>query len=379
MNVKTAIFLPVFITLPLLTGCNDETVPPVDDTKRVVDHVYPSPSGPYRVGTLDFDLTDYREDTLNPVSGEMRKLHIKVYYPSNTESAEYEKYFDEGGHQVEYLSSVRPPNAPIHPKQHDLNEMLSWSVNNAEVAEIDQGWPVLFYSHGSMLFEKDNVELLEELASQGFAVVAINHTFASGLAVFNNGTTVKGYIPEGANDINTDKGFAYFNGVAVPQITQDVLTTYQWLLWNQWRFQYQLDTSKVGALGYSLGGSAAMNSCKAITECVAAANMDGIILGDVAESPMNKPLMLMQAANHNLSEGYKANQSDTYLVSVADTNHNDFTDQSRWAVGFPSGIGANDIHDIVQTSMTGFFSHYLKDKELVFSEHINVSIQRKEN
>lgn len=379
MNVNTAIFLPFFIALPLLTGCDDETVSPVEDIKRVVDHVYPSPSGIYRVGTQEFDLIDYREDTLNPISGEMRKLHIKVYYPSDTESDQYEKYFDDGGYQVEYLSSFRPPNAPVHPQQHDLNKMLSWSVKNADLAEIDQGWPILFYSHGSMLLEKDNVELLEDLASQGFAVVAINHTFASGISVFNDGTTVNGYIPEGSHDVNTDKGKAYFNGVVAPQITQDVFTTYQWLLWNQWRFQYQLDTSKIGALGYSLGGSAAMNSCKAITACVAAANMDGIILGGVAESPMNKPLMLLQAADHNLSEGYEANQSDTYLVSVAGTSHRDFTDQSRWSVGLPSGIGANDIHDIVQTSMSGFFSHYLKDKELILSEHPNVSIVRKDD
>ncbi len=107
--------------------------------------------------------------------------------------------------------------------------------------------------------------------------------------------------------------------------------------------------------------------------------MDGIILGGVAESPMNKPLMLLQAADHNLSEGYEANQSDTYLVFVAGTSHRDFTDQSRWSVGLPSGIGANDIHDIVQTSMSGFFSHYLKDKELILSEHPNVSIVRKDD
>lgn len=90
MNVNTAIFLPFFIALPLLTGCDDETVSPVEDIKRVVDHVYPSPSGIYRVGTQEFDLIDYREDTLNPISGEMRKLHIKVYYPSDTESEQYE-------------------------------------------------------------------------------------------------------------------------------------------------------------------------------------------------------------------------------------------------------------------------------------------------
>lgn len=111
----------------------------------------------------------------------------------------------------------------------------------------------MFYSHGFGLFEADNTELLEELTSQGFVVVAINHTYLSGITTFENGKTASVYLPSGKDNVSEPEGRAYFDQVVAPQISQDVLTVYQWLLWNQWRLDYEVDVSKVGMLGYSLG------------------------------------------------------------------------------------------------------------------------------
>ncbi|CCN73608.1 alpha/beta hydrolase fold domain-containing protein [Vibrio nigripulchritudo] len=365
---------------PLLTACDDDFTLPIDDTKKDGIHVYPSPSGEHAVGIKSFDVIDYRRDTVSPVPGESRKLHIKVYYPTDSESRNYQGYFDKWGNQVAYLESQRPADAPIHPLQHELSSMLSWSISNAEVADNEgAGWPILFYSHGFGLFEADNTELLEELTSQGFVVVAINHTYLSGITTFKNGKTANVYLPPGKDNVSEPEGRAYFDQVVAPQISQDVLTVYQWLLWNQWRLDYEVDVSKVGMLGYSLGGSAAMNACQRLSVCQAASNMDGMLLGNVANHPLNKPLLLLESGDQfaQLGNAYNANQAESHLLTIANSQHNDFTDQNRWIVGYPSAVEPDTMHRSVKESMVSFFLNQLEGRELVFPDIGGVTVVSK--
>ncbi|MFH6954891.1 hypothetical protein ACHSBP_17485 [Pseudoalteromonas sp. XMcav1-K] len=374
MNYKTLIALCLSL---LLIACDSDDA--LFDNPST-QHVYPAPSGQYRVGIMEFDITDYREDKLAPELGEQRKFTVRVHYPSQLRSTLYHPYFDKWQHQVDYLSAQRPQDAPIHPRQHELQSMLSWSNSKAPIAyHQENGWPVLFYSHGLGLFNADNTELQEELASHGFAVVSINHTYLAGVTSFQNGEQKGLFLPSGKHDVQTPAGRAYFDNNVAPEIAKDVLAAYQWLTQESWQFEHQLNLNNVGMLGFSLGASAAMNACQQLLVCKAAANMDGIVLGDVALYPLNKPLLLFRSENpfSQLEPIYHANQNDSILVSIHGSQHNDFTDQNRWIVGYPSEVDKNTMHNIVKQHMQRFFSHFLKAQPLVLAEFEGVSIQQK--
>ncbi|UIP29760.1 hypothetical protein [Photobacterium sp. TLY01] len=376
MMFKQLCNIALITMLAGLTGCDSDDN---DSKKTVYTHVYPSPSGPYRVGVTSFDILDAGPDSMSPIPNQTRRLPVKVYYPTKQKNGTYQPYFDQWGHQVGYLERVRPKNVPVHPNQFDLDKLTSWSQAHVAIAKATsgRGWPILFYSHGAHLFEVDNTELLEDLASRGYVVVSINHPYISGVASFQDGSSVGTYLPSDAKDVGTDKGFAYFNQVVAPQITHDVTAVYQWLSGHSERFDDQLDESRIGTLGYSLGGSAAMNSCAEMPDCVASINMDGLLLGNVRTQPLNKPLLLLQTPKQVLAQAFEDNGHETYLLTVANTNHRDFMDQNRWVVGYRSGIEGDRIHAIVKQSVGTFFDHYLNNTQIEWPESDAVTIQVK--
>lgn len=382
--------VPILVLLLIFCGCGTDTsdfeyeLPSVLDTPHMpvqsVSHVYPEPTGSHKVGVQEFDVLSYHQDALSPVPGELRNLHIKVFYPSDTSSTNYKNYFDSWGNQVAYLTQLRPENMPIHPQQHELSTMSSWSIDRARIADNNgELWPVLFYSHGMGLFEVDNTELLEQLASSGFFVISINHTYVSGITTFENGETSRVYFPEGKGDVQTEAGRLYFDNVIAPQIAQDVLLVHQWLSWHQGRFDYRIDVSNVGMLGFSLGASAAMNACQQLNICKAAANLDGIVLGPVATEPLNKPLLLMRSQDpfSNLQQTYLDNMAESHLISIANSQHNDFTDQGRWIVGYPARVHPDIMHDVVKTSVVRFFASQLNNRQFSLPQWEGVTVVSK--
>ncbi|KZN53640.1 hypothetical protein N474_20115 [Pseudoalteromonas luteoviolacea CPMOR-2] len=379
---------PSLLLIQLVSACgnnNQITEPNIHyDTVKKVDtnfsHHYPAPTGDFRVGVKELDIQSYHEDIVSPNFGELRNLHIKIFYPSHTQSTKYQAYFNKWGDQQSYLESMRPANAPIHPEQHLLSDMLSWSVANAPVALNENvGWPILYYSHGLGLFEIDNTELLESLASHGFVVVAINHTYLSGVTTFDSGKTAHLYLPEGKQDVTMPAGRVYFDNTVALQIGQDVTTVHEWLLWNQWSLEDQVNLHNVGTLGFSLGGSAAMNGCQQLDNCKAAANMDGIVLGHVAKSPLNKPLLLLSADQPfaQLDKVFEANQATTHMVTIAGSEHNDFTDQNRWIIGTATAIEADKIHRVVKQSMVRFFKANLENQTFTLPKEEGIKVLSK--
>ena len=64
------------------------------------------------------------------------------------------------------------------------------SVTNAPVAEAKSEYPVLIFSHGRTGLPEINTIRAEELASQGYVVVAINHTYDSRVNILPDGRVI---------------------------------------------------------------------------------------------------------------------------------------------------------------------------------------------
>ena len=70
-----------------------------------------------------------------------------------------------------------------------LRGVRTHAFEDAPLAVGRKRWPVVLFSHG-MSWPVDNYQsLLEDLASRGFVVVAVEHTYAAELTEFPDGRT----------------------------------------------------------------------------------------------------------------------------------------------------------------------------------------------
>ncbi|MFV9493713.1 hypothetical protein ACNUI5_18450 [Pseudomonas aeruginosa] len=136
----------------------------------------PAPSGPYAVGVRDFELDDpSRPGLLGAPAGQPRRLLVRAWYPARPiAGAAPRHYFDPD----EARSTARGFGEILGfpPLLAYLKHLRTNSYPDAPLRDDSARLPVVFYSHGYSAFAGGNWTLMEELASHGYAVYAIQHS-----------------------------------------------------------------------------------------------------------------------------------------------------------------------------------------------------------
>jgi pimeloyl-ACP methyl ester carboxylesterase len=83
------------------------------------------------------------------------------------------------------------------------------------------------------------------------------------------------------------------------------------------KFTSHLDLSRVGVVGHSFGGAAALKFCHEDSRCQAVIDMDGAAHGNVIETGVDRPLMIL-LSDHSRESGLEADQIMSDLRSVRD-------------------------------------------------------------
>ena len=127
----------------------------------------PPPTGPYRVGVRNLQVTDHsRKDLFAPL--EDRKLMISIFYPTN-----------ESASPSDLPTYISPIVASIFEEQHPLpNNSLATVIANAKpnAIPIPLNHPKrLLFSHGGGTSRLIHTALLEDLASYGYIAISIDH------------------------------------------------------------------------------------------------------------------------------------------------------------------------------------------------------------
>ncbi|MBC8100718.1 MAG: hypothetical protein H7Y11_14855, partial [Armatimonadetes bacterium] len=156
------------------------------------------------------------------------------------------------------------------------------------------------FSHGLVGLRMQNSTTLQELASWGYVVVALDHTDAAAVTVFPDGEARFfdmqrfdiTYIDDEqyARQIN-DQLFPVW--VADQRFVYDMLET--WMS-NDPLLAGKLDLTQIGSLGHSFGGATALEVCRIDPRCRAAVNLDGGLYGNMVTMPAVRPLLLMSSA-----------------------------------------------------------------------------------
>ena len=340
---------------------------------------FPAPSGPYQVGTTIYELSDTSRKELYSGKDEARRFQIQVWYPSDVTPTDVRapwmaradvftpvisEYFGFPSFFLDHLALVKVP-----------------AFEGSKVASTDIGFPVILYSHGWNGFDAISTVQAVQLASHGYVVVGMQHTYGALITVFNDGTVAKNYpdaLPNGAPDNEYDIAahklaiqWAGDLGYALDYLTDqnnDLSSL----------FYGSLDLSRIGVYGHSTGGGAAIQFCGTDQRCKALLGQDPFmrpVSAEVLESGVSQPSFFMfsevwaddtDSRNNRLFNPFYARSVETHgALFIAGTGHFDFFDIPLLSplapqLGLKGPINGKRVTVIINDYLLSFFDMTLR-------------------
>lgn len=321
----------VAAALTLITGAAGIAVaaPDVPSTGAVTLSL-PAPTGRYPVGVTELQLTD--ANRVDPWDGSRREVLAQIWYPAQDPTLAPAAWMPPGGREAQaaYLTELGVP-------------ANSWSLAPSssypdQPARADIGrFPVLLNSPGMGDTTGWSTAQAEDLASHGYVVVAINHTHEAFAVHFPDGRVERTVVPlDSPQEVLRD--LLLPTRVADARFVLDELTaasdqssTAGTVL--PAGLAANLDLTKVGMFGHSLGGSTTTQSLQDDPRIRAGVNLDGPVLGPVATDGTDKPLLMLAGGsspwfgNPGWEPFWRNNTGLKLPLQVAGTEHMSFSDQ----------------------------------------------------
>ena len=386
----------------------------------------PAPSGEYVVGTQSFELTDdSRLGVLDAQATSPRRLLVRVWYPaSGTHGLTARPYFTN----EEVNTSAGDMFSSSYFLQF-LKYSQTNSYTNAPLIDLSESrmLPVVFYSHGYMSFAGQNTILMEELASHGYIVYSVQHTYESQPTVFPNGD-VEEALPIVSYDNDkpaefsdaTKKAFAGVSfderyegsinrrkevtdtGSHIETVSTDVWLKDRIFVLDELQrgnvpevvdnIVHASDFSKTAQMGMSFGGSTAGALCMKDSRCAVAINLDG---KDFHGTPFSEnipvPLLMLYSDFNSPIHAHGGNENslrrgwndfsyerpetsglrkDIYRMSIPGLKHMAFSDFTLFTRNPVQDLilGSDDIIDIQNDFVRGFLDKYLLGKSNGFPQ-----------
>ncbi|KAI1081697.1 hypothetical protein F5B20DRAFT_534985 [Whalleya microplaca] len=288
----------------------------------------PPPTGPYYVGVSKHTVEHYYSH--DPVA------------PNNISTAFLATIF--------YPTLQKPESTPLPYLSPEIVAYVeeSWNYSSGslesltstvqkEAPFLDGGshYPTLLFGPGAggPPIEGDTI-LLSELASYGYTVIGLDHPYEQPFVRFPNGTGVEGvYIDYNSLDL-----------IAAIYETRLVDNTafLDYLPKLVQKLGLPINTTHIGAFGYSLGGAAAIGSMYDDDRITSGLNLDGQLFGlatlNTSEADVKRPAFLLGNEAHTGETDYDFTWGTFppwqtgYLrkMLVTGTTHHDFCDGAFW-------------------------------------------------
>ena len=258
-----------------------------------VAHV-PAPSGPYAVGTMTIRLVDASRDDPFLHNGTKRELMVRFWYPSPRSGtcvpAEY-----SSPNVRRYLSLLGLLGLPE-------TEVRTNSCRNTPA--ISGAHPVIVASHGYTGLFTDYTFLFEDLASRGYVIASIAHTFESSVVETPDGRLLQSHLGMhfvGDSLRTDDQSIRFAMSVRVRDMAF-VLAQLKELNETKGFLSGKLDLQRIGALGHSMGADTVMTSLRQQPNLRAAVLFDPVLLSAASTAGTDKPVVLASAGREEWSE-----------------------------------------------------------------------------
>jgi dienelactone hydrolase len=192
--------------------------------------------------------------------------------------------------------------------------------------------PVLILSAGIRGSYRMSTTTAEALASHGYVVVAVEHTYDAAAVAFPDGSVAltKVQIPADA----TYEEDSRIKASWLPLRMADVRFVVDTLAAGDQIPEVlidHIDAARVGVFGHSLGGATAAEACRTDARVVACADIDGTIHGEANTLGLAQPFLLIQTDTRveYTNDFFARLRGPSCRLNVAEAMHMDFTDVPR--------------------------------------------------
>ena len=325
----------------------------------------PEPTGPGPVGTTSLWLTDTsRPDPWAP-GVNARELMVSLWYPAAPSDGRPARYMTPAESELQLTSrgiTGVPPDV--------LSTVRTSAVSDATPAGRQCSLPLVVLSPGFTNSRSVLTALAEDLASHGYVVAGIDHTYESFATAFPDGRVTTCLARETRR---TGEGFwekLPAGRAADVSFVLDELTGAH----PAWPGAGLIDPSRIAMAGHSIGGAAAIPALLADSRIRAGIDMDGTTHVPIPDHGLSRPfLFLGKQSNYTPGSGGNATTWERdwkfltgwkrWLV-VAGAIHASFTDLGLLAdqVGIQTGAalpGARSL-DITRAYVRAFFDQHLR-------------------
>lgn len=235
----------------------------------------PPTSGAHTIGTELIDLaygSEYRE--------------AKVWYPIHHQEDKVARYHPHPGRSLKGIMGM-----PGFVLSH-LKIVKSNAYTVSQPSSDTTKYPLILYSHGAMSTLIDNTALLEDIASHGYVVVAMDHDFS--FEQYGIDPEAAATIQVGAQTKLIDDLIQY----VVPRQVKDCVTTLAQLIKHG---DLPIDTTNIGLIGHSLGGTTALAASTQVSNASVAINLDGPVDTSLVHL-LDTPLLYVSSFSPNLPD-----------------------------------------------------------------------------
>jgi dienelactone hydrolase len=338
----------------------------------------PTPSGEYKIGTRSFIVDEQRRLELYTESlVDTRKFMFQIWYPTDEVN---DLILDQWMYNQDVPKGLAlSMGFPKFLLNHTAS-IMSNSYINAPISLSLEKYPVVIISHGWGGFMNLHTDLAEELASRGYIVVSIDHTYGSVATPFGEGPVYQ--YKEALPSRDEVDNFLDYAHQLVYTYAGDVSETIDYLeRINEvayWSFlRGKLDLEHIGLIGHSTGGggdvAVALNDQRIDAVIGLDAWVESIKESEI-EKGLSMPALFLRSETWEEGENNKnlftlvENSNDAKLYQIDGTTHADFSMAYMFSplmrtIGYTGSLNTYYLVNMQKDIINNFFDLHLKNDE----------------
>lgn len=323
----------------------------------------PGPTGDRPVGVTSLYLKDTsRPDPWVPTVN-YRELMVSVFYPATSANGPTKQYMTP----LESERNLERQNIPGLPLDI-MSTVRTNAVVDARPAGRRHSLPLVVLSPGWTQPRATLTTWAEDLASHGYVVVAIDHTYENRATTFPDGHVTGCAACEVDDQPGFWEKFAQTRSADTSFVLDQLTGRHP-----KWRGSALIDPSRIGMTGHSAGGAVTTQAMLADSRIRAGADIDGSVHVPIPDSGLSRPFMFMGSTDF-YTPGERGPYDDwetdwTHLtgwkrwIMVAGTVHQSYTDlgvlADQLGVDLGDSIDAYRALDITRAYIRAFFDQHL--------------------
>lgn len=351
---------------------------------------FSQPGGNFAVGMSHYVLVDPpREELYGERVGQLRKIAVRIWYPGiGFEMLGKAPIFIGGNLDILGIAG----SLDIDPDLLTKNaESHGNAIPNTPVAE-GYKYPVIIISHTLKGASSYYTDIAENLASYGYIVVAIDHTYAAAVTNFGNGEAAY-WNPDILYEPQEISG-----KILISVFRNDLLLVLKTLETFESGFSLSpfkgiLDLDRIGLIGHGVGAGAAVNLLFDEYRIGAFVGLDPWlewVPAGIVKAGVHIPSLLIISEEWQKKSDYESiktlfeqSSKEHFLLKIEGTKHFDFTILGKLnpiikEKGYTGNISVSQMEKIrlrlIHTFFDSQFKNSMKDVKEIIEEFPEVSM-----